>query len=118
MIAMRSLADVAEPENWKENAEPNSDSTPMRVAAACSKVKSRGRGSKPGQRCSAKGCQKRLKPWELVSGRCRCGGTFCARHIHFAAHVCTFNFNDQDDDQKKRDMAVLASLPARKVSIL
>ena len=33
-------------------------------------------------------CRKRLKPWDVAAGvaSCRCGGVFCAKHVHFTKH--------------------------------
>lgn len=99
-------------------------STPERIADVCSgtivqvdeRKIHRGCGGKPRQRSSGRGrcslCLKKLKPWELTSGLCRCGGHFCAKHIHFAAHGCTYDFSAHSQAGNAEKLAA-AAIPAK-----
>lgn len=66
-----------------QNQQP--DSSPPILKS----VQSKGGGSRR-LRCQV--CAKKLLPWDLAAGECRCGGVFCSRHGHFAAHNCAFDF--------------------------
>lgn len=64
-----------------------------------------GQGQK--KRCMV--CNKRLLAWDVAAGQCRCGGSFCSKHGHFAEHNCAFDFATLEKDQlRERSTAGLS----------
>ena len=115
-LEMKSSATQAKASDNSSTPEHNTDVCSGTIVHADVRKIHRDCTGKPRQRSSGRGrcslCLKKLKPWELTSGLCRCGGHFCAKHIHFAAHGCTYDFSAHGQAGNAEKLAA-AAIPAK-----
>lgn len=56
------------------------------------------------KRCNFEGCRKRLG---LLNHECKCGNTYCEKHILSNSHNCTYDYKKYYlDDLKKNNISV------------
>ena len=42
--------------------------------------------------CNCDGCKVKLSSLDLISNKCKCGHTYCAKHKYSSDHNCTFKY--------------------------
>ena len=56
-------------------------------------------------------CNKKLKIYEELIGKCKCNNLFCTKHRQFSQHSCTFDF-------KNHNKKLLEKVETKKVELI
>lgn len=51
-------------------------------------------------------CKKKLTLAQQVSGKCKCGGTYCPKHRVYMDHSCTFDYSDKTNLIKNNPLII------------
>ena len=63
-------------------------------------------------KCAVEGCKNKIR---ITDYKCKCGNLYCASHIFFTSHDCTFDYKQKTKDTLQQTMPQIIASKVEKL---